>query len=89
MRCSLPVGVAGGAHLCRPGLPGQTAQRLCVGDVVGLVYQRPALHLGLHGGRENSGWPRHPEQVGRGVLGCLTCSSMFHTTTEPSQLAEA
>lgn len=36
-------------NLCRPGLPGQPTQRLCVTDVIGLLQQRPADHLSLNG----------------------------------------
>lgn len=36
-------------NLRRPGLPGQSTQRLCVTDVIGLLQQRPADHLSLNG----------------------------------------
>lgn len=86
--CRLIVGVADGAHLPRPGLPGQPTQRLCVTDIIGLLHQRPAVRPCLRGGQANSGHDRHTEHI-IDDLGHLTCSSMFHTATEPSQLAEA
>lgn len=86
--CRLIVGVADGAHLPRPGLPGQPTQRLCVTDIIGLLHQRPAVRPCLRGGQANSGHDRHTGHI-IDDLGHLTCSSMFHTATEPSQLAEA
>lgn len=52
--CCLRVGTADGAHLGRPGLPGQPTQRLGVTDVIGLLHQRPTVHLRLGGRQENS-----------------------------------
>lgn len=52
--CCLIVGTADGAHLGRPGLPGQPTQRLGVTDVIGLLHQRPTVHLRLDGSHESS-----------------------------------
>lgn len=87
--CCLIVGPADGAHLGCPGLPGQPTQRLGITDVIGLLHQSPTVHPHLDGSQENSRSDRHTQHTGTADLGHLTCSSTFHTTTEPSQLAEA
>lgn len=88
--------------LCLPRLPGQSTQRLCITDVIGLLQQRPTDHLRLNGHEADqhlTDWPdgvyvkrknrNHVYNIFKVLKHWRTCSSIFHTTTEPSQLADA
>lgn len=88
--CCLIVGPADGAHLRRPGLPGQPTQRLGVTDVIGLLHQRPTVHLRLNGSQAHSGHDRHAQHTGTGDCGppspvpqCSTPPRNHHSWQRP------